>query len=30
MGKTTSVRRYYIRDDETNDLWCFDAKYFAG
>lgn len=22
--------RYYIRDSETNELWCFDAKAIAG
>lgn len=22
--------RYYIRDAETNELWCFDARYFSG
>lgn len=30
MAKQTSVPRYYIRDDETNDIWCFDAKIYAG
>ena len=30
MVKRTSVPRYYIRDEETNELWCFDAKTFAG
>lgn len=29
MGKET-VSRYYIRDSETNELWCFDAVAFAG
>lgn len=22
--------RYYIRDSETNELWCFDYKYLSG
>lgn len=30
MVKTTSVPRYYIRDDETNELWCFNAKTYGG
>ena len=30
MGKTTSVPRYYIRDDETNEIWCFNAKTYGG
>lgn len=29
MGNMTQ-RRYYIRDSETNELWCFDATAFAG
>lgn len=24
------VRRYYIRDSETNELWCFDAQSITG
>ncbi len=24
-----SIPRYYIRDAETNELWCFDAKALA-
>ena len=23
------VPRYYVRDSETQELWCFDAKRFA-
>ncbi len=23
-------QRYYIRDSETNELWCFDAKLISG
>jgi len=30
MAKKTSMPRYYIRDDESNDMWCFDAKMFGG
>lgn len=30
MVKQSSVPRYYIRDEETNELWCFDAKVFGG
>lgn len=26
----TTVKRYYMRDSETNELWCFDAKAFSG
>lgn len=22
--------RYYIRDSETNELWCFDYKFYSG
>lgn len=22
--------RYYIRDSETNELWCLDYKYLSG
>ncbi len=28
--KRSSTQRYYIRDSETNELWCFDAKLFSG
>ncbi|GEM_PF-6029144 len=24
------IPRYYIRDSETNELWCFDATQFIG
>jgi hypothetical protein len=30
MVKTTSVTRYYIRDTETNELWCFDTRFYGG
>lgn len=30
MGKQSSVQRYYIRDAETNELWCFDTLYYTG
>jgi hypothetical protein len=30
MGKQSSMPRYYIRDAETYDLWCFDARFFSG
>lgn len=23
-------QRYYLRDSETNELWCFDYSYFSG
>lgn len=23
------AQRYYVRDNETNELWCFDARYLA-
>lgn len=29
MGKSL-VPRYYIRDSETNELWCFEADVLAG
>lgn len=29
MGNMTQ-RRYYIRDSETNELWCFDAHLITG
>lgn len=22
------IKRYYIRDSETNELWCFDADFY--
>lgn len=22
--------RYYLRDSETNELWCFDYQYLSG
>jgi hypothetical protein len=28
--KEKTLPRYYIRDSETNELWCFDAQSFAG
>ncbi|MDB5186512.1 MAG: hypothetical protein JWL85_1035 [Candidatus Saccharibacteria bacterium] len=30
MGTKSSVPRYYIRDNETNEMWCFDARYYSG
>jgi hypothetical protein len=30
MTQKTSMPRYYIRDDESNDMWCFDAKMYSG
>jgi hypothetical protein len=30
MAQQTSVLRYYIRDNETNELWCFDIRYLSG
>ena len=30
MGQQTSMPRYYIRDAETNELWCLDAVAFSG
>lgn len=30
MVKRKLIPRYYIRDEETNELWCFDAKAYAG
>ncbi len=27
---TTTIQRYYMRDSETNELWCFDADTFSG
>lgn len=26
----TTIQRYYIRDSETNELWCLDADMFGG
>ena len=26
----TNIARYYMRDSETNELWCFNAKAFSG
>lgn len=23
------IKRYYIRDSETNELWCFDAEFYS-
>lgn len=28
--KKMSLPRYYIRDDESSDIWCFDARYYGG
>ncbi len=28
--KRIKTARYYIRDSETNELWCFDAAALAG
>lgn len=25
-----NTQRYYIRDSETNELWCFDAQLIGG
>lgn len=30
MVKQHSVPRYYIRDNETNELWCFDSRLYTG
>lgn len=30
MVQRTSQPRYYLRDSETNELWCFDTKFFSG
>ncbi len=24
------IDRYYVRDSETNELWCFDYRYLNG
>lgn len=24
-----AIKRYYIRDSETNELWCFDADFYT-
>jgi hypothetical protein len=29
-AKKMALPRYYIRDDESLDYWCFDARYFGG
>jgi hypothetical protein len=29
-GMVQQTTRYYIRDAETNELWCFDARYYSG
>lgn len=29
MNRIT-LQRYYIRDSETNELWCLDASSIAG
>jgi hypothetical protein len=29
-AKQMVLPRYYIRDDEGLDFWCFDARYFGG
>lgn len=26
----TKNERYYIRDSETNELWCLDYKFLSG
>lgn len=26
----STIQRYYVRDSETNELWCFDASAFGG
>lgn len=28
--KKMALPRYYIRDDEGLDFWCFDARYYSG
>lgn len=30
MTQKTSIPRYYIRDQESNDMWCFDARSLGG
>jgi len=29
-AKQMAMPRYYIRDDEGLDFWCFDARYYGG
>ncbi len=29
MSEQLSIPRYYIRDSETNELWCFDALLYS-
>lgn len=24
------AERYYVRDSETNELWCFDYRFLSG
>ncbi len=30
MLQQSSTQRYYIRDTETNELWCFDVRFIGG
>lgn len=30
MVQKVTTTRYYIRDSETNELWCFDNRFIAG
>jgi len=30
VQQASKMPRYYIRDSETNELWCFDAQLIAG
>jgi hypothetical protein len=30
MSQQASVPRYYIRDSETNELWCFTYRSMQG
>ncbi len=30
MIQQNFVQRYYIRDTETNELWCFDNRFISG
>jgi hypothetical protein len=25
-----NLTRYYIRDSETNELWCLDFRFYSG
>ena len=25
-----TAQRYYLRDSETNEMWCFDYEFFSG